>query len=105
MSVPAISPGANRCPRNRGSAEALVNWITEHKTRFAIGTAFHIREDVYRLASEFLQKPDKGTYDVWWLEMVQKLSITISDDDFMAALPNCGWKEYGGGAWRPPEDV
>ena len=36
--------------------------------------------------------------------MVQKLSIAISDDDFMAALPKCGWKN-GDGVWYPPEDV
>ena len=101
--MPIGIAGGGGGPRNRDSAKALVDWITEHKTRIAIGTAFQIREDVYELTSKFLQDSDKATYDLWWLEMVQKLSTSIADDDLMAALPRCGWKNENG-AWYPPKE-
>lgn len=96
--------GASSGPRNQHTAEALVEWVAQHKTRFVVGTAFHIREDLYQRTSEFLENPEKATVPIWWLEMVQKLSLVISDDNLMAALPECGWTEQHG-AWSPPEDV
>ena len=101
--MPIGPAGASSGPRNRDSAKVLVEWMTLHKTRMSIGTAFHIREDVYQLTSKFLQKPEEVKLDFWWLEMVQRLSTTIADDDLMAALPRCGWKNENG-AWYPPEE-
>lgn len=101
--MPFGPAGTHSGPRSQDTAKALVEWVAQHKTRFVYGTAFHIREDLYQRTSEFLAKPETATNELWWLEMVQKLSVTISDDDLMAALPKAGWEEWNG-AWRPPEE-
>lgn len=106
MSSRPASAGVINSPRNRASAKALVELATQHKTRNCVSSAFHIREDVFKLTSVLLENPKESLYDIWWLKMVQQLSITIADDDIMAALPECGWEQKTDGVlWYPPEDA